>query len=450
VTALAGRFEVEPRPRAIRVEDLGELVPISRAGGQGRVYRPQFAPASLGSGPFVVKLYRRPPPPGAAHVLAEMVAWGRSLSGEQQAWLHAVTAWPMAVVHRGEGAAGILMRDVSSRFSVPFVMPSGRRDRVLLTLEHLLGGDGYLELRGLGIRLDTRLRAEVAERVSGGLGFLHRHAVAVSDIAPNNLLVAVGGAGGASICFIDCDSMTFHGRGALTCVQTADWDLPPAFDEPSDTRAADAYKLGLVILRLFARSHDARALAPHLRYIPVELRDLLYRALGDRVVNRPAAGEWQRTLRGLLADGRLNERYPGPAPVPRALPAPSRAAAASEEVVAAPRARSAPPVPAVAHVPAVAYVPAGAPAPALRPAPARAVAVANSTAATTWLRRVVIVLWIVAGTAVLLVVLSRLFSAAVPVPDSSGGSSPGALGAPYYYPGGGRFGQGPGNVQVVP
>ena len=79
-----------------------------------------------------------------------------------------------------------------------------------------------------------------------------------------------------------------------------DWDLPPAFGEPADTRAADAYKLGLVILRLFARSHDARAPAPHLRYVPVELRDLLYRSLSDAAVNRPAAGEWQRALRGLL------------------------------------------------------------------------------------------------------------------------------------------------------
>jgi eukaryotic-like serine/threonine-protein kinase len=445
VTALAGAWDVEPRPRAVRVEDLGELVPISRVGGQGRVYRPQFAPASLGSGPFVVKLYRRAPPPGAAHVLADMVAWGRSLSGEQHAWLHALTAWPLAVVHRGQGAAGIVMRDVSSRFSVPFVMPSGRRDRVLLTLEHLLGGDGYLELRGLGIRLDTRLRAAVAERMSGGLGFLHRNAVAASDIAPNNLLVAVGGAGGPAICFIDCDSMAFHGRSPLTCVQTADWDLPAEFDEPSDTRAADAYKLGLVILRLFARSHDARAPAPHLRYVPVELRDLLYRALGHSVVNRPAAGEWQRALRGLLADGRLNERYPGPAPVPRPLPAPAPAPAAS--AVTAPRVRAVGSAPALAGASALARAPALRPAPVMRPAAARAVAVANSTTAAVWLRRAVIVLWIVAGTAVLLVLLSRLFAAAVPVPVS--GSGPPAY--QYYYPGGGRFqGGGPGGGQLVP
>src|SRR6516225_660876 len=120
MTALAERGL---RPRGVRVEDLGELVPVSRLGGQGRVYRPEFAPASLGPGAVVVKLYRRAPPPGAAHVLSEMIAWGRSVPSGQRALLHSVTAWPLAVVHSGPRAAGIVMRDVSARFAVPFVMP---------------------------------------------------------------------------------------------------------------------------------------------------------------------------------------------------------------------------------------------------------------------------------------------------------------------------------------
>jgi len=429
MTALASLFEVSTRPRAVRVEDLGELTAISRVGGQGRVYRPQFAPASLGPGALVVKLYRRSPPPGAAHVLAEMVAWGRSLARDQQAWLHGLTAWPLAVVHSGPQAVGILMRDVSARFAVPFVMPSGRRERVLLTLEHLLGADGYLELRGLGIRLDTNRRAQVAERVSGALDFLHRNGIAASDIAPNNLLVAFGGAGGAAVCFIDCDSMAFRGRTALDSVQTGDWEIPPEFDESSDTRVADAYKLGLVILRLFARSHDARALAPNLRYVPIELRDLLYRALGDVGVNRPAAGEWQHALRGLLAEGRLNERYPGPAPAPRPMPgvpaAPvAPAPVAPRRVIAGPRIAG----PALAGGGlarggvARGGVARGGVA---RPAVAGAIATANSRTAALWLRRTVIVLWIVAGSAVLLLLLSRLFAAAVPTPDSGLGSPAG-------------------------
>jgi hypothetical protein len=372
------------------------------------------------------------------------------------------------VVHTGPRAVGIVMRDVTSRFAVPFVMPSRRRERVLLTLEHLLGGDGYLELRGLGVRLSTTRRAEVAERVSAALAFLHRQGIAATDIAPNNLLLAFGGM--TEVCFIDCDSMGFRGRSALTCVQTADWDLPAAFDEPSSTRAADAYKLGLIILRLFARSHDARAPAAHLRYVPVELRDLLYRSLGAVAVNRPAAGEWQRALGGLLAEGRLDERYPGPAPAPRLnlaasppdssgdvgrglarSPARVRLAQAGPAVARSAVARSAVPRPAVAR-PAVARPAVARPAPA-PPSPARS----GSPAAGLWLRRTVVALWILAGTAVLLVVLSRLFAGAVPVPDSSGGVSAGGGGAPYYqydYPGyypGARGGDGdPAGIFQVP
>ena len=191
-------------------------------------------------------------------------------------------------------------------------MPSGRRERVLLTLEHLLGTDAYLQMRGLGVRLDTFTRAEVAERICDALAFLHRHAIVASDIAPNNLLVAFGAGDEPEVCFIDCDSMVFHGRQALASVQTGDWEIPAAFAESPGTRAADAYKLGLVVLRLFARSHDARAAGPHLQHVPAELRGLLARSLAADAVNRPPAGEWQRALRGALADGRLNERYPGP------------------------------------------------------------------------------------------------------------------------------------------
>ena len=410
--------------RALGVQEFGELVPISRYGGQGRVYRPGAVPAGLGPEPVVVKLYRRAPPAGAGHVLSEMVAWGHLLSEDERAALQRIAAWPLAVVRSGEVAAGIVMRDVSGRFSAPFVMPSGRREHVLLTLEHLLGADDYLQLRGLGVRLDTFSRAEVAERICDALAFLHRHAIVASDIAPNNVLIAFGAGDEPEVCLIDCDSMVFHGRQALTPVQTGDWELPAVYGESPNSRAADAYKLGLVVLRLFARSHDARAVGPYLQYVPAELRGLMARALDGDAVNRPPVGEWQRALRGLLADGRLNERYPGPAPAPRmvvhrAPPAPSPEAA----IVPGPAA-------------AVRVVAPGALSPAAGATPP-----ALQLNGALWLKRAVVVAWIVAGTAVLLLVLSRLFASAVPVP---GGGAAGAgsqsqsqfgpgSGSPYIY-----------------
>lgn len=436
-------------PHGLRLEDLGELVPISRLGGQGRVYRPAVVPPWLGPGPVVVKVYRRSPPGESAHVLTEMVAWGRSLPAEQRLSLDQIAAWPLAIVRAGIVPAGIAMRDVSGRFSVPFVMPSGRRERVLLTLEHLLGADSYLQMRGLGVRLDTAMRARVAERVSAGLAFLHRHGIAASDIAPNNLLVGFR-SGLPTICFIDCDSMVLHGRQALTAVQTGDWDIPAEFAETSNTRAADAYKLGLVVLRLFARSHDARTAAPHLRYLPVELRDLLDRSLAPDSVNRPPAGEWQRALHGVLADGSLNERCPGPVPAPRPPATLSPAATA-------PRSRSlnghggVPPAPATGRPyqwpqPAPAVFPRPQSAGSGRPqsagsgrprsGPAAGVWLRPQPAAGVWLRRAVVVAWIVAGTAVLALLLSRMFADAIPVPGNGRfgqGSSAGAT-TPYVWP----------------
>jgi hypothetical protein len=417
--------------RAIAVQEFGELEPISRFGGQGRVYRPAVVPAGLGDGPVVVKVYRRAPPAGAGSVLAEMVAWSHLLEPEQRAALYRVAAWPLAVVRAGEVAAGIAMRDVRGRFSVPFAMPSGRREQVLLTLEHLLGADSFLQMRGLGVTLDTFTRTEVAERICDALAFLHRHAIVASDIAPNNLLVAFGAGDEPEVCFIDCDSMVFLGRQALTSVQTADWDIPAAFDASPNTRAADAYKLGLVVLRLFARSHDARALGPHARHVPAELHGLVARALAGDAVNRPPAGEWQRALRGLLADGRLNERYPGPAPAPRvvvrAVPPVTPGASTGATPGATPGVAPAPgastgarPAGTVRLISPGLAQRAGAAASQFGRPVARAVPQAQLTG-SVWLRRAVVVAWIVAGTAVLLLLFSRLFAGAIPVPE--GGNS---------------------------
>jgi len=382
--AMSTLAAVSPLERhAVQLEAFGELEAVSRPGGQGRVYRPAAVPAELPPGPVVVKVYRRPPSALAAAVLGEMVAWSRSLAADEFVRLHRLAAWPLMVVSSGLVPVGIALADLTGQFSVPFVMPSGRRERVLLALEHLLGEDTYLELRGLGVRLDTVMRARVAERICEALGHLHRHGIVVSDIAPSNLFVAFG-AGGPSVCFIDCDSMVFRGRRALAPVETGDWNMPASFSEPPSTRASDAYKLGLIVLRLFARSHDARAVEPHLRQLPSVLRPLLVRALDADAFNRPATGEWQLALRQALAGGGLGELYPGPAPRVRAVGgAPVRPAAPA-------------PVRAVAPIAPAAYRPP------------------RKASGPMWLQPAVVVLWLLAGTAVLALILSRLFAAAVP------------------------------------
>jgi hypothetical protein len=383
-------------PIAICLEAFGDLMPISRAGGQGRVHRPAHCPQTLAGVRVVVKLYRRPPPAGAVRVLAEMIAWSRSLEAEQRLRLAWLAAWPRAIVVVGSTAVGIAMHDAGERFAVPFEMPSGRRERVLLSLEHLLGPDSYLQMRGLDVRLDTATRALVAERVSCALGSLHRHGIVVGDIAPNNLLINFRSEG-PEVCFIDCDSMVFHGRQALAAVETGDWQMPAGFGERPQTRAADAYKLGLVILRLFTRSHDARALDVAARQVPEELRPLLARALDSDAANRPPAGEWQRALRQVIAGGPLNERHVHP---------PQRSEASR---VAAPVQRRA--------------SDQGRPT---RPPRRAALSPATHVRAPARVRRsggrsdLIMLAWMVIGAVVLTMLLARLFAASIPSPNNTG------------------------------
>jgi hypothetical protein len=390
----------------VALAELGSLTPTGRPGGQGRVYLPQHAPPGLGPAPVVVKLYRRAPPAAAVDVLGDMIAWSHRLPEAERMRLHGLTAWPLAIVGGLEGVAtGIVMRDLTGRFAVPFTMPSGRRQDVLLSLEHLLSDDGYLPARGLGFVPDTVIRLRVAERISRALAFLHDRAIVVSDIAPNNLLISFGRLG-PPVSFIDCDSMVFRGRQALATVQTTDWQLPRELDEAPGTRAADAYKLGLIVLRLLARSHDARAIAPHRRHVPAELRELLARALGPEPALRPAAGEWQRALE--LAGGRpqLGSLYPGP-------------------LVRARRATATAPPPA-AVTPAWPGSRAGAPAPAGRP-PGRGVATGGHRPARNGLTPLALV-WVAIGAVLLTLVLARMFAAAIPVSQTpqfgNGGGAP--------------------------
>lgn len=442
MSALRSRFK-PARPQtpleryAVQIEAFGALEPISRLGGQGRVHRPDRVPPEFGQQPLVVKLYRRTPSAAAARVLAEMVAWSWTLEHDERARLHGIATWPLTVVSSGLMPVGIAMRDVSGRFAVPFVMPSGRRERVLLALEHLLGEDSYLQLRGLGIPLDTSMRARVAERVTDALSYLHRHGIVVSDLAPSNLLVAFD-RGLPSVCFIDCDSMVFRGEQGLAPVETGDWNIPPDFAEPPRTRSADAYKLGLLMLRLFARSHDTRAVGPHLRYVPAELHRLLGRALCSDVANRPPAGEWQRALRELLAHHDLNQRYPGPAPRPRPAPRPQ---AEPATVTTAPLTGA-----------------AGQPRPSVAGAARSWPSSAQHSAGSPWLRPAVAVLWLLAGAVVFILILSRLFADAIPsqnaqpqyrpagiyLPQSRGGAPQGGAGV---LPGGGVISQGGGSSQ---
>lgn len=380
---------------SIELAELGALTPISRTGGQGRVFRPEVQQEELAhvqqeelASAIVVKLYRAPPSAMAAVALRQMIVWARGLAAEERRRLHRTAAWPLATVTAGEALAGIVMQDVRARFELPFLMPSGRVANVMLQLEHLLGPDDFLRQRGHRIMLDTATRALAAERICAAFAFLHRHAIVVSDVSPSNLLISLA-AGGPEASFIDCDSMVFHGRQALPSVETADWQMPPTFAERPLTRAADAYKLGLIVLRLFARSSDARDPSAHLDHIPAPLHDLLERALSQNTSNRPPAGEWQLALRRTLADEHLCSRHPGPRPPVRI------------------------PKPAPAHRPIERPAPVRAAATSTGAAPAHAPASASGGVPAGFLSRGFTVAWLVVGLLLLLMFVRLLQSMAL-------------------------------------
>jgi hypothetical protein len=282
------------------------------SGGQGAIYEidPAIASSIGWSGPIVAKLYRSPLPESDLHAFIERVRWASSLASEARAELHEAAAWPLMVIEERGALAGIVMSDQRERFEVQMQLPSGATEAILMSLEHLLGDDAYLERR-FGLTCDTRVRAALAERLAAALAVLHRHAIVASDISQKNVLVRL--IEPYAVTLIDCDSMTFRGGSTLKLVETPDWEIPEEWGELPATRGADAYKLGLAIMRLFARDQsqrDPRLVEP---YVPTALHQLLMAALGSQPRLRPSAGRWQAALRDVLATP-LAKDFPGPPP----------------------------------------------------------------------------------------------------------------------------------------
>lgn len=302
-------------------------------GGQGTIYEidPPLAAAIGCTEAMVAKLYERPLPQPALGDFLDRIHWMSSLTAAPRAELQRVAAWPrMAIDDRG-ALAGILMADQRKRYETQIHLPSGQSESLLMSLEHLLNEDRYLEER-FAIACDTRVRAAIGERLAAAVAVLHRHGIVASDISHANVLVSL--VEPYAITLIDCDSMTFQGKSTLSLVETPGWEMPPAWGESPTTREADAYKLGLAILRLFARAQGERLLDPVASYVPTPLHDLLRRALGAEPRQRPSAGRWQSALRDVLGTP-LATDFPGPprrgragrsprgVPPPSPMPAPS-------------------------------------------------------------------------------------------------------------------------------
>jgi hypothetical protein len=124
---------------------------------------------------------------------------------------------------------------------------------------------------------------------------LHRHHISVGDFSPKNLLFALSP--DPRVYFIDCDAMRFDGGSVATQSETPDWDVRAANPgEELATEASDAYKLGLLALRLLTGDQSTRDPARLPKRVPAPVRRLMAAALGADPTTRPSPADWQPAL----------------------------------------------------------------------------------------------------------------------------------------------------------
>lgn len=259
-------------------------------GGQGRVFAvtaPDFGR------PVAYKEYK-------TAVAVDRTVLGRMVDAlaamplpGQAEWLNRF-AWPLALVDDGPGASGFIMPRVPDRFYTDWER-NGTRTRRIAEFQHLLNAPEFVAQRG--IVLDRRQQYELLADVAESLDRLHANGIAVGDLSPKNLLFDVSGPT-AAVFVLDCDAMAHTDDDRSQQVETPGWGVPVNGDgrELLATPASDAYKFGLLALRLLAGSQDATSV----RALPDDadtVRPLLQRALSADPRQRPTPGSWIPTLR---------------------------------------------------------------------------------------------------------------------------------------------------------
>ena len=289
--------------------NLSDLGPMSRigSGGQGTVF-------GLTEDPNIV--YKEYAPRFVDDVdVAALGRFVRLAAGPDAEALLGLAAWPTAIVRKGGVVRGFLMPRVPQQYTVRLELPGGPAT-VLAQLQYLLNGDGYLKARGLAV--DERLRLELLRDTGETLATFHRLGICVGDFSPNNLLFSFTAR--PRCYFIDCDAMRLDGESVLAQAETPEWQVPVQDGEQSAeelaTPATDAYKFGLLAVRLFAGDQQVRdpaAAGPRLRG---EVRKLAGRSLSRDPEERPSPERWIGVLDTAIARAPATPPAPPPAPEP--------------------------------------------------------------------------------------------------------------------------------------
>jgi serine/threonine protein kinase len=260
----------------IEREKLGVLTKIGQ-GGQGVVYRAPNVKTKFAAS-MVFKEYKAQTRGDIDFTaLAAMPALVEdSLSYAQAERLISIAAWPCALVDDGGASAGFVMPAIPAEFFIPLKTVKGVSSAAA-EFQHLMNHPSVLAARGLDV--DDVQRYTLLREVASGLAFLHKQGVCVGDISPKNLLFSLSPR--EAIYFIDCDAMRINGVSALPQMETPGWEVPAG--EELATVYSDAYKLGLLALRLVAGHHDTM----NLQHIPSSTPALLRQVITDTISRAP-------------------------------------------------------------------------------------------------------------------------------------------------------------------
>jgi DNA-binding helix-hairpin-helix protein with protein kinase domain len=240
--------------------------------------------------PAVLKVYS-PEVKHALHVatLESIVEFPRTLAYRDGRWLHENTAWPTALVLDHGAVCGFLMRAVPPTYYFNFQTQTRGAQKRLADMAFLLNSERYV--RGAGIVITDWDRLALLESVASTLSRLHSLGIIVGDFSPKNVLFSLMP---SPTCFlIDCDAVHLRGSTVLEQTETPDWEAPAG--EPRATPATDAYKFGLLAIRLFAQDQSSRDMAP-LSAVARELGQLAQLSQQADPKLRPPPGAWVAPL----------------------------------------------------------------------------------------------------------------------------------------------------------
>lgn len=291
------------RARVKQLDALGKLTKVGE-GGQGVIYSSPGVKTHFAES-MVYKQYKRQV---AGQVdfaaLAEMPALVEdSLAYRDGERLTSMAAWPCEIVEDDGKPIGFLMPEIPERFNISLTTLKGV-SRDLAEFQHLLNPQEVLDARG--IIIDDVQRYKLLGEVASGLAFLHDNGVCVGDISPKNLLFSFGPV--EAVYFVDCDAMRINGKSALPQAETLGWEVPVG--EELATVYSDAYKLGLLALRLIVGSQITKTPENLPESVPTALRRIITDTLKSAPEKRPLPDAWAYVLGDAVEveEGRRSKR----------------------------------------------------------------------------------------------------------------------------------------------